>query len=258
MKKIAFVLAMLIALTGCLLALASCGDEPATSSEEAPAASSEEPASSSSEVSFSINPSEPEASSEEEPAASSEEEPATSEESGEPAPIEGASTDVSNLSGTNLAKGCKYTGADIMDCCGKYTASLTDGVVPEKLEYESTWYGYWYNAKDAAVETKTNAPEGVGTIVLDLGAVKDVKAVRLLTMLGNTSGITAPSAISFEVSEDGTNYTSLGMQSFLPGEGSTIGWVGYQLAEAVKAQYVRVCVYVEGTCWTFISELEVY
>ena len=256
MKKIAFALALLIALTACLFALASCGEETPAASSEEPAASSEEPASSSSEVSFSINPSEPEASSEE-PAATSSEEPAEAS-SEEPAPIGEASTDVSNLTGTNLAKGCKYTGADIMDCCGKYTASLTDGVVPEKLEYESTWYGYWYNAKDSAVEEKTNAPEGVGTIVLDLGAVKDVKAVRLLTMLGNTSGITAPSGISFEVSEDGTNYTSIGMQNFLPEEGSKVEWVGYQLAEAVKAQYVRVCVYVEGTCWTFISELEVY
>ena len=257
MKEIAFVLAMVIALTGCLLALASCGEETPAASSEEPAASSEEPASSSSEVSFSINPSEPEASSEE-PAASSEEEPVATSSEEPAAPIEGASTDVSNLSGTNLAQGCSYTGADVYSTEPKYSASLTDGVAPGELHYDATWFGYWYNKNDAAVETKTNAPEGVGTIVLDLGAVKDVKAIRLETMLGNTSGITAPSAISFEVSEDGTNYTNIGMQNFLPGEGSTVAWVGYQLENAVKAQYVRVCLYVEGTCWTFISELEVY
>ena len=94
MKKLAFALAMLIALTGCLFALASCGEEeessapaestPAASSEEAPAASSEEPA----------------ASSEEEPAASSEEEPATSEDepaTSEDEPGETSETDVPDI-----------------------------------------------------------------------------------------------------------------------------------------------------------------
>ena len=78
MKKLAFALAMLIALTGCLFALASCGEEETSSTPaESSAAASETPAASSEEA--------PAASSEEAPAESSEEAPAeSSEEGGDP------------------------------------------------------------------------------------------------------------------------------------------------------------------------------
>lgn len=262
MKKLASALAMLIALTGCLLALASCGGEETSS--EAPAESSaaeskeeskaeskeeskDEPADESSE--------EAPAESSEEPVDESSEEPV--EESSE-APTGTTTTDVASVSGTNLALNCKYTGAGAPNIDSQYTGGLTDGVVPEKLTYDPTWFAYWYNAKDAAVESKTNAPEGKDAIVLDLGGVKDIQVIRLLTMVGNVSGITAPAAVQFEYSEDGVKYTEIGTQNLTPQEGSAIAWIGYKLAEPVKAKTVRVTVFVDGTCWTFISELEVY
>ena len=72
MKKLAFALAMLIALTGCLVALASCGEEESSAPAESSAAASETPAASSEEA--------PAASSEEAPAEPSEEAPAESSE----------------------------------------------------------------------------------------------------------------------------------------------------------------------------------
>ena len=87
MKKLAFALAMLIALTGCLFALASCGEEEESSAPaESSATASETPAASSEEA--------PAASSEEAPAESSEEAPA---ESSEEAPIEASEDSVPDI-----------------------------------------------------------------------------------------------------------------------------------------------------------------
>lgn len=291
MKKLAFALAMLIALSCCLLALAACGDEetasseaPATSAEstaeskaassEAPASSSEEPAASSEE--------EPAASSEEDPAASSEEggddsddedpseEPGddSSEESVDTTPIdstvqidfEGATKEVEEVKGTNLAVGCSYTGAEpavVQELV--YGGSLTDEVCPLELDYTEEWFGYWYNPMNANCAALTNAPDGIGTIVLDLGSKEKIDLIRMYMFVGNTSGIAAPSEIKFEYSADGEDYISIGTQFFgLAGEDNEgCRWVGFKLPYEVKAQYVRITM-TTAAVWTFMCELEVY
>ena len=293
MKKLALVLALLIALSCCLLALASCGEEetasseaPATSAEstaESKAASSEAPASSSEE---------PATSSEEEPAASSEEDPAASSEEGtgesgdenpseEPGdesseeevsvdttPIdstveidmEGATKDVDEVKGTNIAVGCSYTGAETaVKVQDTYCGNLTDEICPLELDYNGEWFAYWYNRQSAEVEAKTNAPGGIGTIVLDLGSVEKISLIRLYMFVGNASGIAAPSDIKFEYSDDGEDYISIGTQFFgLAGEDNEgCRWVGFKLPHKVSAQYVRITMTTAAT-WTFMSELEVY
>ena len=78
-------------------------------------------------------------------------------------------------------------------------------------------------------------------------------------MLGNTSGIVAPSEIKFSYSEDGTNWVDFGAKTFAkPADNDkTFDWVGFTLAEPVTAQYVRVSMKCTDT-WTFVDELEVY
>ena len=288
MKKIALALAMLIALSGCLLALASCGDEETASSEapatssEAPATSSEEPAASSEEPAASSE--EPAASSEEEPAASSEEgtdesgdenpseepgdESSEEEVSVDTTPIdstveidfEGATKDVDEAKGTNLAVGCSYTGAEpavVQELV--YGGSLTDEVCPLELDYTEEWFGYWYNPANANCAALTNAPDGIGTIVLDLGSKEKIDLIRMYMFVGNTSGIAAPSDIKFEYSADGKDYVSIGSQFFgLAGEDNEgCRWVGFKLPYKVSAQYVRITM-TTAAVWTFMCELEVY
>ena len=94
MKKLAFALAMLIALTGCLFALASCGEEEESSAPaESSATASETPAASSEEAPAASSEEAPAESSEEAPAESSEEAPATSEDE----PGEASETDVPDI-----------------------------------------------------------------------------------------------------------------------------------------------------------------
>lgn len=246
MKKIAFALAMLIALTGCLFALASCGDEPATSSEE-PAASS------SSEESFSINPSKPEASSEE-PADESSEEPTTSSEepaeSSEEAPVVDPGAD-------NLAAGKTYTismlyptteTASYPDEGGK---TLTDGTkIPESAKYsEPCWAGF-------NISTADYQENGYATITVDLGEKKDVAKYVIYSgseLIG--SGIKGIKSLEILVSDDGTNFTSIGTAEAV--DSTAEPYITVEVLAAASARYVQFR-FIGGANWMFISEVEVY
>ena len=247
MKKIAFALAMLIALTGCLFALASCGDEPATSSEE-PAASSEAPATSSEEPAAS---SEEPAASSEEPAASSEE-PVSDEpaESSEEAPVVDPGTD-------NLAAGKTYTismlypnteTANYPDEGGK---SLTDGTkIPESAKYsEPCWAGF-------NISTADYQENGYATITVDLGEKKDVAKYVIYSgseLIG--SGIKGIKSLEILVSDDGTNFTSIGTADAV--DSTAEPYITVEVLAAASARYVQFR-FIGGANWMFISEVEVY
>lgn len=256
MKKLSFVLALVLALSCCLLA--SCGgneEESSAVTSSADASSATSSAAASSEEASSEAASSEEASSE---AASSEETSSEAESSEESVPTAEATEGV-EPGDTNLALGATLTGADVWPDDPRYSASLNDGNAADALDYNDTWFGYWYNAGDADVESKTNAPGKLGTIVIDLGEVKEISAVRINAFLGNTSGILSPAGFVFEYSEDGENYVKFGEKTLeSPAEGdTTVAWVGYTLATPANAQYVRVTVLINGT-WTFVNEVEVY
>lgn len=264
MKKVSLFLAVLLVLTCCLLA--SCGGEgdDASSAETSSAATSSEKASSedktssaaaSSEESSVEEPSsEPEESSEPEPSESetSSEEPST----GYDGPIE------ENPDGANLALNKSYTGANpsTHDSVKQYNANLTDGKAKDSLSYDGEWFAYYYN-KDAVGDV-VNAPDRVGTLVIDLEKVYAVSDVKINTYLGNTGdGILPPSSIAVEYSTDGTNYSKLGEQSFEAPDATlkdkTVKWVEFKADKAVAAQYIRVTFAVPGT-FAFINEVEVH
>lgn len=247
MKKLAFVLAMLIALTGCLVALASCGDDtPATSSEEAPAASSEAPAASSEEA--------PAASSEEAPAASSEEAPAESSE--EPA-AESSDEEPADPGDTNLAAGKTYTismlyptteTASYPDEGGK---TLTDGVkIPDSAKYsEACWAGF-------NIGTADFQENGYAFITVDLGEKMDVAKYVIYSgseLIG--SGIKGIKTLEILVSDDGTNFTSIGTADAV--DSTTDPYIAVEILKSASARYVQFR-FTGNANWMFISEVEVY
>lgn len=296
MKKIAFVLAMLIAMTGCLLALASCGEEETSSeasaesktesvaeSKEESAASSEAADESSEEESVedesseeteepveSADPSEDEPSADDSSADEPDESSEEDEVSVDVTPIDpdkvqvdmdGASPNVETATGTNLAVGCTYAGADLPNNpeLQTYSGSLTDEICPLELDYNNEWFAYWYNTQNSNCDAWTNAPGGDAVIVLDLGSKEKINLIRLYMFVGNASGIAAPSTIKFEYSENGTDYISIGSQFFGLANEDNEGcrWVGFKLPIKVSARYVRVSMKC-AACWTFMNELEVY
>ena len=268
MKKLSVLLALLLVLT--CVALAACGREDETSSDASSETSGVSSVSSGAESSA---PSESSSASETASSAvSSETSSATSSETSSEASSDTSSAPVAQTaestegvepSGTSLASGLKLTGADPVDTAlGNYPGNLTDGVFLAEggtFTFSADWLGYWYNVKDAAVESKTNAPGGVAAPIVDLGKATEIHAARIHVMLGNTSGIVAPSEIKFSYSEDGTNWVDFGVKTFeKPAENDkTFDWVGFTLAEPATAQYVRVSLKCTDT-WTFVDELEVY
>lgn len=262
MKKLSVLLALLLMLT--CVALAACGGEEETSSAASVASSASSETSSAASSEASSVASSAASSADESSAASSEaSSEASSDTSSAPAAQTAESTEGVEPSGTNLASGLKLAGADPVDAAlGNYPGNLTDGVFLAEggtFTFSTDWLGYWYNFKDAAVETKTNAPGGVATPIVDLGKATEIRAARIHVMLGNTSGIAAPSEIKFSYSEDGTNWVDFGAKTFeKPAENDkTFDWVGFTLAEPATAQYVRVSLKCTDT-WTFVDELEVY
>jgi len=162
-------------------------------------------------------------------------------------------TAVDNPTGTNVALNKPYTGGDVAIAHPTFSANLTDGKKSNVGAYDSSWFGFWYN-KDATVPSN-NCPDGVGTVVIDLGEITDnLNAVRVHMWGCNASGIMAPESIVAYVSEDGTDYTELG--SLVLPEGDDPAWASLAL-DNVSAQYVKLVFTATGT-WTFINEIEVY
>lgn len=281
MKKVSLLLAVLLVLTCCLLA--SCGGDgndtssasgassgadssAASSNDESSAASTSEPASSAAESSeqSSVEPdvSDETSSVEESSEETSSEEESSAAESSEETSSGNDTPATENPSGENLALNKPYTGGDpsTHELVSKYNAKLTDGNAKDEISYDGEWFAFYFNA-DATGAGNINAPDRVGTVVIDLGQSYSVSSVRVNAFLGNASGIVAPSSIKVEVSADGSSYTQLGSTKTFekPAENdSTVDWVVID-GSAVAGQYVRVTVAMDAYApFAFINEIEVY
>lgn len=170
---------------------------------------------------------------------------------------------VSAAKGDNLAKGKTYTGADPSKhpSNANYTANLTDGVAAEHLSFNSgVWFAFYYN-KDATGEGYINAPNGVGTLVIDLGDTYPVDTVKVNTFLGNSSGILPPKSMKVDYSTDGENFTALcDAKTFEKPEGDPpidkVENVEFKSGSSVNARYIQVTVELAAT-FAFIDEVQV-
>lgn len=248
MKKLSLLLALILVLTCGVLA--ACGDETETSST----------APESSEAKTESSALAEEASSEADVEASSETEDASSEapDDDSSAPAQGEVPD--ELKGTNVALNKSYTGGDpaITSAGGapcQYSANLTDGVAgTDGKAYDSTWFALWYNATSTLASN--NAPDGIGTIVIDLGAKTDgINAVRVHVNNANTSGICAAESIVAYVSDDNSSWTELG--ALVIPEGDDPDWAALAVDNA-SGQYVKIVIDMGPDSWCFLNEIEVY
>lgn len=245
MKKLSLVLALILVCTCC--AFVACGDDTDTSSADSSAASSATSSATSSAVSSEASS---EASSEDASSEDASTEDASSEVEGEVSQGEA----VGEVTGTNVAKGKSYTGADhCTSVDNPYNANLTDGVAATEGTYDNAWFGYWYNAGSPA---PTNMPGGVGTFQLDLGKAENITAIRVNLWNCNASGIGAAKSIVASVSADGNSWTEIGALA-LPTTNDP-AWASIKV-DGVSAQYVKLVITAgDGATWTFLNEVEVY
>jgi hypothetical protein len=262
MKKLSLMLAFVLVFA---LVLVACGDETETSSTpatESSAATTESSAAATEESSEAAVEESSEAAVEESSEAAVEESSeAAVEESSEPEEDTTPNVepgDPITTEGTNVALNKSYTGGEVAitsgdgTACG-YTANLTDGQASMLGAYDNTWFALWCNRNSSL--PSNNAPDGVGTIIVDLGkSTKDINAIRVNLYQANTSGIGAPESIVAYVSEDNTNWTAVG--SLVLPETTDPAWAEIAVDNAT-AQYVKLVITLTDT-WCFLNEIEVY
>ncbi len=256
MKKLSLVLALILVLT---CALVACGGDDNSSTASSGTASSSTASSSKVESSKPAESSKVESS-----AADSSDVESSTEESSQPEvstpPVEEPKAPIA-VTGNVISKGCKYEvpgGEGYVISSGEwpaaYNAKLTDGVASAELTYDNAWSAFCSSGPDD--DGDTNVINGIGSVIIDLGAAKKVSGVKTNVFLGSESGIVAPTAIVVYTSADGETFGNP-VSLTIPTTG-LVGWAegGF---EAVDAQFVKVeyTASTEGV-FTFINEIEVY
>ncbi len=247
MKKIAFILALVMVFA---VALVACDETPAESSNPAESTPAEStPAEST-----------PAESTPDEESVPAESTPDESEPEDEVSQAPAAEV------GELVSVGKSYTTSDLFRQDETYTwnenspisypdedgVTLTDGVVdPGDNSFSNpVWAGFNANG------TPDYAENGYSWIQLDLGAVTDISKISVYSgsaALG--SGISSAGfCVEFFVSDDGENWTSLGTVEAVDTE--TENYVETAIGTTASGQYVRVQFTRSG--WMFISEVEVY
>lgn len=167
----------------------------------------------------------------------------------------------------NVAEGKPYTGAEPSTNSNntRYNAKLTDGAAKDSLSdlVEGDWFAFYCNEGAEGI----NAPDKIGTFVVDLEEVYTVSSVKLNTFVGNMWGIVPPESVKVEYSEDGETYSLLAEKAFTTPEKEKdadgkeieidkVEFVEFKGTEAVNARYIKVTVKLAGI-FAFINEVQV-
>lgn len=152
---------------------------------------------------------------------------------------------------TNLIAGMK----DIATLSGtSYVGDLTDGVKPTVLDGNNAeWFTFYYHTN---YPEDVNAPNGEGTILIDLGEEKLLTEIKLLTFVNSKWGINAPSSVNVFTSSTAAanDWTAAGEVTY----GETVGEAAWATSVInAKARYVMVLVDLNGT-FAMFSEVELY
>ena len=246
MKKIAFILALVMVFA---VALVACDETPA---ESTPATESTPGENESTPVENESTPDE-----ESVPAESTPDESVPEEESEVPA------AEVGEL----VSVGKTYTTSDLFRQSSETWGwdenypvaypdedgvSLTDGVKdPGDSDYKNVvWAGFNGNG------TPDYVANGYSWVIIDLGAVTEISKISVYTgseALG--SGIASNNmTVEFLVSDDGENWTSLGTVATV--DDASVNFVETTIGTTASGQYVKV--QLTRTGWMFVSEVEVY
>ena len=141
---------------------------------------------------------------------------------------------------------------------GTYTADLTDGKAIDTLTWDSQWFAFCTEVINENGDSNGgNSPKGIGSVVVDLGAVYDLGAFKVNALYGQNieqSGINSPAKISVYVSETAKgDFTYVGDLTTSTKDGAA--WA--TLEASAKGQFVKVEVTIDGL-FAFINEIAVY
>ncbi|MBE6692402.1 MAG: hypothetical protein E7586_03595 [Ruminococcaceae bacterium] len=158
---------------------------------------------------------------------------------------------------TNVALGKSYDALGYKaegEWPADYTADLTDGNAASELNFDNTWFAFC--SSDAGLNG-LNAPNGIGTVTIDLEAAYDISLIKVNTLMGNNvdgSGVSGASRISAYISDtaDG-EFAPLGDLTSTVSEGVT--WV--ELATEANGRFVKIEFVLSGI-FAFLNEIEVY
>ena len=231
MKKLSFILALVLVLSCVLVA---CNDE--TEASSTPETESSVAADASSE------------------AATEESSEAATEESTE------ASEGGTIVTGGNVAAGRPYTISGNGKPGGNYTANLTDGVAGDDVSaYNDTWFAFY--SHPTMDPSNLNAPEGKGYVIIDLGEKKDLTKVRIHCGNQAPSGVNSPLWFDVKIS-DSADVDSFEYVAEVPvkdsaeaGNATLAYWAEVDIN--TSGRYVMISVQANGT-WTWINEIEIY
>ena len=242
MKKLSMLLALVMVLS--CFALVACNEQTEESNPAESVATSETESKTESKTE-SETESEPVSEDESEPVSEDESEPVSEDEEISFEPGSG------ELEGSLASSGATYEVSGIGTGYGNYTADLTDGVTTDALSYDNAWFALYYNGDNSVA----NAPDGVGTITVDLGEVKsNVNYIKVHMVAAETSGIVNFETLHVAISADGSNFTTVG--EFTKPETTDPTWVELSIPGA-DAQYVRIIADLGGV-FMFLDEIEVY
>ena len=171
---------------------------------------------------------------------------------------------------TLVSQGVNYTvsgaGHGFTDTEGqwpaKYDANLTDGQTADEVDFglESHWFGLYYKADDEE-NAHSTSPNGIGTITLDLGEVKN-NVCKFRVHIGNdiAAGISSPKSVKVSTSADGTTYTEpvefTDIQEAVEGVQGKF-WIELTVDPA-DAQFVKFDFEHGKGVFIFLDEIEVY
>ncbi len=134
-----------------------------------------------------------------------------------------------------------------------YTANLTDGIASQELTFDNSWFAFCTTAG----ENGCNAPDGIGSVTIDLEQTCDISFIQVNTIMGydiDESGINSAERISAYVSDtvDG-DFTYLGDFVSYITEGVT--WA--EINTSATGRYVKLEFVLNGY-FAFLNEIEVY
>jgi hypothetical protein len=179
---------------------------------------------------------------------------------------------------TNIAQGMSYT------FTGKYVDTnnkcwypddtgnqLTDGVVgsaKEDCSYsKDLWVGLNWHGEGTECNSNTwnkDTTISVNYITVDLAAVKSSLTKFVLFATQYTDGVDRPKIVEVQVSNDGTNYSSVGTAVEALAVSAEVADKDYGIytytvtpSTAASARYVKFKITAKGP-WTHVSEVQVF
>ncbi len=154
--------------------------------------------------------------------------------------------------GENLAYQKPYTVSGSGVGYDKYTADLTDGLHYENIAYDDNWFAFYYS--EGATADRINAPDGVGSVIIDLGDVYSLNAINAHFINIQHASVAETEAVNVYISKDGETYESVGLMQTTDAEPNAY-WSFLNIEG--DARYVKLELEL-GDLFAFINEIEVY